>query len=67
VIADNDTSFFPILSSPPFPSHVYKASSVKDFLWHMSIEDSSMFNDLPGFVTRDFYRPAVHRVGMATR
>src|SRR5258705_10042052 len=35
----------------------------KDFLSHMSDEDSSMFNDLPGFVTRDFDRPAVHRVG----
>jgi hypothetical protein len=28
VIADNETNFFPILDSPPFPSHIFTALSV---------------------------------------
>ena len=28
VIADNETNFFPILDSPPFPSHIFRTQSV---------------------------------------
>jgi len=42
VIADNETSFFPILDSPPFPSHIlYYTVLIKQFLSHMSNGDSS--------------------------
>jgi hypothetical protein len=43
-IPDNKPIFLPIISSPPFPSHISKMFLTKQFLLHKSELDARLFN-----------------------
>jgi hypothetical protein len=43
-IPDIKIIFLPIISSPPFPSHIYKKRLTKEILLHNSVRDARLFS-----------------------